>query len=103
MIEGCTGNYVFIIKSDITTVLYRTEYIPIFEPSAYSLRLNHPPNVPFVRTERSKSTSTPSPTLSWNQLDPNIQNSSSVDIFKGALLKFIRPKPTLIYKIHHPR
>ena len=33
---------------------YLTEHIPIFEPSAYSLRSNHPPNVPFVRTERFK-------------------------------------------------
>ena len=42
-----------------------------------------------------------SSTHSWNQLDPNIQNSSSIEIFKRALLKFILPKPALIYKIHH--
>ena len=83
--------------------LYLTEYIPIFEPSAYSLRSNHSLNVPFIRTERFKSTFFPSSTLSWNQLDPNIQNSSSIESFKRALLKFIRPKPALIYKIHHPR
>ena len=83
--------------------LYLTECIPIFEPSAYSLRSNHPLNVPFIRTECFKSTFSPSSTLSWNQLDPNIQNSSSIEIFKRALLKFIRPKPASIYKIHHPR
>ena len=83
--------------------LYLTEDIPICEPSAYSLRSNHPPNVPFMRTERFKSTLSPSSTLSWKQLDPNIPNSSSIEIFKRALLKFIRPKPALIYKIHHPR
>ena len=83
--------------------LYLTEYIPTFEPSAYSVRSNHPPNVPFIGTERFKSTFSPSSTLSWNQLDPNIQNSSPIEIFKRALLKFIRPKPALIYKIHHPR
>ena len=71
--------------------------------STFSLRSNHPPNVPFIRTECFKSTFSPSSTLSWNQLDPNIQNSSSIQIFKRALLKFIRPKPALIYKIHHPR
>ena len=43
--------------------LYLTEYIPIFEPSVYSLRSNHPPNVPFVRTERFKSTFPPHPLL----------------------------------------
>ena len=82
---------------------YLTEHIPIFEPSAYCLRSNHTPNVLFLRTERFKSTFFRSSTLSWNQLDPNIQNSSSIEISKRALLKFIRPKPALIYKIHHPR
>ena len=32
-----------------------------------------------------------------NQLDPVTQNSSSIEIFKRALLKFIHPKPTNIY------
>ena len=83
--------------------LYLTEHIPIFEPSAYSLPSNHPPIVPFVRTERFKSTFFPSSTLSWNKLHPNIQYSSSIEMFKRALLISIRPKPALIYKIHHPR
>ena len=52
---------------------------------------------------RVKSTFPPSSTLSWNQLDPNIQNSSSIDIFKRALLQFIRPNLALIYKIQYPR
>ena len=83
--------------------LYLTEQIPIFEPSTYSLRSNHPSNAPFIRTERFKSTFSPSSTHSWNQLDPNIQNSPSIQIFKRALLKSILPTPALIYKIHHPR
>ena len=41
--------------------------------------------------------------VNWNQLDPNIQNSSSIEIFKRALLKCIRPKSAQVYKIHHPR
>ena len=67
--------------------LYLTKYIPIFEPSAYSLRSNHHSNVPLYRTERFKSTFFTLSTLSWNQLDPNIQNSSPIDTFKRALLK----------------
>ena len=39
----------------------------------------------------------------WDQLDPNIQHSSSLEIFKRALLRFIRPKPAEVYKIHHPK
>ena len=34
--------------------LYLTEHIPIFEPTTYSLRSNHPSNAPFIRTERFK-------------------------------------------------
>ena len=34
---------------------YLTEYIPIFEPSAYSLRSNRPLNIPFIGTECFKS------------------------------------------------
>ena len=79
--------------------LYLNEYIPIFEPSTYSLRSNHP----LIRTERFKSTFSPSSTLTWKQLDPNIQNSAFIEIFKPALLKFIRSRPASIYTIHHPR
>ena len=83
--------------------MYLTELFPIVEPSCYSLRLNRPPTVPFISTKKFKSTFLPSCTFNWNQLDPNIQNSSSIEIFKRALLKFIHPKPAQVYKIHHPR
>ena len=90
VIEGGTGNYDFIIKSDITIST-------LFRLNIY-LFLNDPPNVPFIKTERSAFRP-----LSWNQLDPNIQNSSSIEFLKRALLKFIRTKPALTYKIHHAR
>ena len=32
-----------------------------------------------------------------------MQNSSSLEFFKRALLIFIRPKPAGVYKIHHPK
>ena len=71
--------------------------------TGYSLRLNRAPTVPNFRTERFKSTFSPSCFSNWNQLDPNIQNSSSIEIFKRALLSFVRPKPANVYRIHHPR
>ena len=82
---------------------YLTELLPIMKTSCYSLRLNRAPTVPNFRTERFKSTFFPSCSSNWNQLDPNIKNSSSIEIFKRALLSFIRPKPANVYRIHHPR
>ena len=38
----------------------------------------------------------------WNKLDPSIRNSTSISIFKNALLKFIRPKCCPVYKIFDP-
>ena len=71
--------------------------------SCYSLRLNRGPTVPNFRTERFKSTYFPSYSSNWNQLDPNIKNYSSIEIFKRALPSFICPKPGNVYRIHHPR
>ena len=33
----------------------------------------------------------------------SLQNSCSIEIFKRALLSFIRPKPAEVYKVHHPK
>ena len=93
----------------ILCTIKNTESIAIFRYCAYlhqvknSLRLNRAPTVPNFRTERFKSTFFPSCSCNWNQLDPNIQNSSSIEVFKRALLSFIRPKPANVYRIHHPR
>ena len=81
--------------------LYLTELLPIMKSSC--LRLNRAPTVPNFRTERFKSTFPPSCSSNWNQLDPNIQNSSPIEVFKRALLSFIRPKPANVYMIRHPR
>ena len=35
----------------------------------------------------------------WNKLGPDLQNSSSIPVFKKGLLKFIRPKPCPVYNI----
>ena len=59
--------------------------------------------IPYIRTKQFKSTFFPSFIFNWNQLNPDIKNSSSLEIFKRALLKFIRHKAADVYKIHHPR
>ena len=65
------------------------------KPNCYSFRSNRPRMVPKVRTERFKSSS-----FNWDQLDPNIKNSSSIKVFKLALLSFIRPEPV---EVHNPK
>ena len=79
--------------------LYLTELLPIVKSSGYSLRSNQ--SSYFSRTERFKASFIPSSTYIWNQLDPVI--NSSLEIYKRALLKFIRPTSSNVYKIHHPR
>ena len=59
--------------------------------------------IPYFRTKQFKSTFFPSCIFNWNQLNPDIKNSSSLKIFKRALLKFIRPKAANVYKIYHLR
>ena len=81
--------------------LYLMELLPIVKSSGYSLRSNQ--SFYYSRTERFKASFFPSSTYNWNQLDPDIQKSSSLEIYKRALLKFIRPTSANIYKIHHPR
>ena len=73
--------------------LYLTE---LFAAMETSLRSNL--TVPKVSTERFKSTFPRSCSFNWDKLNPNIQNSSSLEMFKRALLSFIRPKPERLYK-----
>ena len=81
--------------------LYLTECIPIFEPSTYSLRSNHPLNVPIV--EHFKSTFSPHPLLVGTNLTQTFKIHPPLKFLNEHYLNFIRPKPASIYKIHHPR
>ena len=38
--------------------------------------------------------------LAWNSLDINIRNSSSINVFKKELLKFIKPEPNSTFNIN---
>ena len=66
--------------------LYLTDLLLIMKISCYSLRLNRAPTVPNFRTERFKSTFFPSCSSNWNQLDPNIQNSASIEFLNEHYL-----------------
>ena len=68
---------------------YLTELLPIVKSSGYSLRSNQ--SFYYRRIERFEASFFPFSTYNWKQLYPDIQKSSSLEIYKRALLKFIRP------------
>ena len=41
--------------------------------------------------------------IEWNKLDPNIRNSSSFNIFRESILKFIRPSANSFFISHNPK
>ena len=59
--------------------------------SSYITRNIH--NIPFFKTRHTflKNCFFPSTIIEWNKLDHNIRNSSSFNIFRKSILKFIRP------------
>ena len=59
--------------------------------SSYITRNIH--NIPFFKTRHTflKNSFFPSTIIEWNKLDHNIRNSSSFNIFRKSILKFIRP------------
>ena len=61
-------------------------------------------NIPELstRTVCFKNTFFPSVIIEWNRLDFNVRNSVSLEVFKKSILKFIRPSPNSIFRIHNP-
>ena len=45
----------------------------------------------------------PSTIIEWNNFDHNITNSSSFNIFKKSILKFIRPSGNSGFDCHNPK
>ena len=45
----------------------------------------------------------PSTIIEWNKLDHNIRNSSSFNIFRKSILKFIRPSANSLFNCHNPK
>ena len=62
-------------------------------------------NIPFFKTRHSffKNSFFPSTIIEWNNLDHNIRNSSSFNIFRRSILKFIRPSANSFFNCHNPK
>ena len=41
--------------------------------------------------------------LEWNKLDTDMRNSTSINIFKKPLLRFVRPSPKSLFNSHIPK
>ena len=61
-------------------------------------------NIPSVRVNNNYFVNTffPSTISEWNKLDLSIRNSTSLNIFKGRLLQFIRPLENSVFTCHNP-
>ena len=61
-------------------------------------------NIPFFKTHSFlKNSFFPSTVIEWNDLDHNIRNSSSFNIFRRSILKFIRPSANSFFNCHNPK
>ena len=81
---------------------YLTELIPT-RNEVYQTR--HLANIPSLSFKHNffKNTFFPSAILEWNKLDPCLRNSTSYNVFKNSILKFIRPSPNKIFQCHNPK
>ena len=81
---------------------YLTELIPT-RNEAYQTR--HLTNIPSLSFKHNffKNTFFPSTILEWNKLGPSLRNSTSYNVFKNSILKFIRPSPNKIFQCHNPK
>ena len=71
--------------------------------SSYVTRNIH--SIPFFKTRHTflKNSFFPSTIIEWNKLDHNIRNSSSFNIFRKSILKFIRPSANSFFDCHNPK
>ena len=71
--------------------------------SSYVTRNIH--STPFFKTRHTffKNSFFPSLIIEWNKLDHNIRNSSSFNIFRKSILKFIRPSANSFFDCHNPK
>ena len=81
---------------------YLTKLIPTHN-EAYQKR--HLANIPSLSFKHNffKNTFFPTTILEWNKLDPSLRNSTSYNIFKNSILKFIRPSHNNIFQCHNPK
>ena len=71
--------------------------------SSYVARYIH--NIPFLKTRHTflKNSFFPWTIIEWNKLDCNIRNSSSFNIFRKSIRKFIRLSANSLFNCHNPK
>ena len=71
--------------------------------SSYVTRNMH--NILFFKTRHTflENAFFPSIIIEWNNLNHNIRNSNSSNIFRKSILKFIRPSGNSFFNCHNPR
>ena len=71
--------------------------------SSYVTRNIH--SIPFYKIRHTflKNPFLPSTIIEWNKLDRNIRNSSSFNIFRKSILKFIRPSANSFFDCRNPK
>ena len=81
---------------------YLSELTPTSN-EAYQTR--HAANIPSLSLKHNffKNTFFQATILEWNKLDPSLRNSTSYNVFKNSILKFIRPSPNKIFQCHNPK
>ena len=81
---------------------YHSKLIPS-RSSSYVARNIHV--IPFFKTRHIfyKNYFFPTTIIEWNKLDHNIRNSSSFNIFRKSILKFIRPSANSLFNCHNPK
>ena len=81
---------------------YPFKLIPL-RSSNYVTRIIH--NIPLLKTRHTffKNSFFSSTIIEWNKLGHNIRNSSSFNIFRKSILKFIRPSANSHFNCHNPK
>ena len=80
---------------------YLSNIIPSTTRRCSSRNLNH---IPLVRANNNyfRNTLFPSTISEWNKFDLSIRKSSSLNIFKRRLLRFVRPSENSVLACHNP-
>ena len=67
----------------------------------YTTRNVQKSQFPFLKTKTNffKNSFVPAVMLEWNKIDVNIHNSTSCNVFKKVILKFIRPEPNQVFNV----
>ena len=76
--------------------------IPNLQESNYDLRRRTIIGQICVRTNSFKSSFYPNCLFEWEKLDPEIRQSTSVNVFKKTLFSIICPASKPVYNIHDP-